>query len=124
MKVLIYLISGLFSGLLAGMGMGGGTILIPALTLFAGVSQHGAQGINMLAYLPAAVLAIVIHVREGRLSLKRCIPLIAGGAVGAGIGALIAIWLSGEWLRRLFGIFLMVFSVYQLFSCEKKSKNS
>ena len=88
MNWLIFLLAGLLSGVMAGMGMGGGTILIPALTLFAGVGQHAAQGINMLAYIPGAILAIIVHRRAGRLHLNRCIPLLIGGAAGAAAGGL------------------------------------
>jgi len=117
---MIYIAAGLISGVLAGMGMGGGTVLIPALTLLAGVAQHSAQGINMLAFLPASVLAIVVHIREGRLHFERCFPLLLSGAAGAVCGALAAVWLEGAWLRRMFGIFLMVFSVYLLISRERR----
>lgn len=120
MNWIVYVAAGLLSGVLAGMGMGGGTILIPALTLFAGVAQHAAQGINMLAYLPASALAIIVHIRAGRLHFKRCIPLLIGGAVGAVCGAFAAVWLDAAWLRRMFGIFLMGFSAYQLISRERK----
>ena len=116
----VYLAAGLIAGVLAGMGIGGGMVLIPALTLLAGVEQHAAQGINMLAFLPASVTAIIVHMREGRLHLKRCLPLLIGGGVGALMGSFLAVKLSANWLRRLFGIFLMVFSVYVLFSRERK----
>lgn len=52
-----YALSGLAAGVLAGMGMGGGTLLIPLLTLALGVGQQEAQGVNMLAFLPGAILA-------------------------------------------------------------------
>ena len=57
MNWLIFIIFGFLSGIVAGMGMGGGTILIPALTLILALDQHAAQGVNMLAFLPAAVVA-------------------------------------------------------------------
>ncbi|MBR0026472.1 MAG: sulfite exporter TauE/SafE family protein [Clostridia bacterium] len=120
----MYIVSGLAAGLLAGMGMGGGTILIPALTLLAGTAQHAAQGINMLAFLPASILAIIVHIREGRLHLKRCVPLLVGGGIGAAAGSFLAMGISAGWLRRLFGIFLMAFSVYQLISRERKQKTN
>ena len=90
MMWLLYIAAGLIAGVLAGMGMGGGTILIPALTLLAGTAQHAAQGINMLAFLPASILAIIVHIREGRLHLKRCVPLLVGGGIGAAAGSVLA----------------------------------
>jgi uncharacterized membrane protein YfcA len=68
MNWLIYIAFGLLSGVAAGMGMGGGTILIPALTLFISLDQHAAQGVNMLAFLPAAAAALLSIKKRAGLS--------------------------------------------------------
>lgn len=62
------------AGVISGMGMGGGTLLIPALTLLMGIPQRQAQGVNMLSFLPAAAAALYIHKKEGRLELKSSLP--------------------------------------------------
>ena len=54
MSFIFYLLAGFVSGLFGGMGMGGGTVLIPVLTLFFGVEQHIAQATNLIAFLPMA----------------------------------------------------------------------
>ncbi len=100
--------------------MGGGTVLVPALTIFTGLSQHAAQGINMLAFLPGAVIALVIHRKNGRVDFKRIISLILSGAAGATGGALIAMLLSSDHLKRLFGAFLAVLAVIQFITGEKQ----
>ena len=79
MTGLWYLLAGLAAGVLAGMGMGGGTLLIPLLTLALGVGQQDAQGVNMLAFLPGAVLALWIHKKAGRVTLKGCWPMLLFG---------------------------------------------
>lgn len=107
MKWALMGLTGLAAGVLAGMGMGGGTILIPALTLLFGVSQRGAQGVNMLCFLPAAAVALWIHRREGRLDAKTGLPIMAAGLAGAAAGALLAQWMDPAWLRKGFGILLM-----------------
>lgn len=122
MNWLIYIAFGLLSGVAAGMGMGGGTILIPALTLLISLDQHAAQGVNMLAFLPAAAAALFIHKKEGRLELKECIPIILAGVVGALMGAFAAGYISSSWLRRLFGIFLLALSILQYVQGEKKAR--
>lgn len=106
-----YVLCGLFSGVLAGMGMGGGTLLIPALTLLLGMGQHQAQGVNMLAFLPAGLLAVYIHRKEGRVALKSVWPILAAGMAGAALGALAAAALEGGWLRRIFGAFLLILGI-------------
>ena len=96
------------AGVISGMGMGGGTLLIPALTLLMGIPQRQAQGVNMLSFLPAAAVALYIHKKEGRLELKSSLPVIAAGIVGALFGALAAGWLKEEWLNNL-----VYYSVYR-----------
>ncbi len=122
MSVLIYILAGLGSGVIAGMGMGGGTLLIPALTLLLSVDQHAAQGVNMLAFIPAAVAALIIHYRAGRLRLKESLPIMIAGLAGAAGGALLAVWISGQWLRRMFGVFLIALSIVQWIGGEKREK--
>ncbi len=122
MAEFLCIIGGLISGVAAGMGMGGGTVLIPILTLLVSIDQHAAQGINMLSFLPAAIIAIFIHRREGRIDFKDCIPIIIAGIIGAVAGAMLAMVVSSEWLRRIFGIFLLGLAIIQLISGEK-SKN-
>lgn len=120
MMIALYLLFGLLSGVIAGMGMGGGTLLIPALTLLCGVAQHDAQGVNTLAFLPAAVAALYIHKKAGRLDLKACLPLIIAGTLGAAAGALLAQNIDAPWLRKLFGAFLLFLSIVQ-FKGKKES---
>jgi uncharacterized membrane protein YfcA len=117
---LVYLISGFLSGVIAGMGMGGGTVLVPALTLLTGLSQHAAQGINMLAFLPGAAVALVIHKKGGRIDLKSSMPLILSGVAGAVGGSFIAALLSSDLLRKLFGGFLAALAVAQFIWGEKR----
>lgn len=113
MTGLWYLLAGLAAGVLAGMGMGGGTLLIPLLTLALGVGQQDAQGVNMLAFLPGAILALWVHKRAGRVSCKGCWPMLLFGLLGAALGALAAGWLQTECLKKLFGIFLIILGLLQ-----------
>lgn len=122
MEIVIFIAAGLISGVISGMGMGGGTILIPALTLFGALGQHGAQGVNLIAFLPASAVALIVHIKAKRVDVKRCIPLIIGGVLGAVGGALVALWLEQDWLRRCFGGFLLILSVLQFTMGEKAHK--
>lgn len=105
---LLLALAGLLGGVLAGMGMGGGTLLIPALTLLLGVSQKGAQGINMLSFLPAAALALYIHKKGGRLEKGGNKVMILWGVAGAVLGALVAHFVNEPFLKKAFGGFIMV----------------
>ena len=111
--IVLGILGALIAGVAAGMGMGGGTILIPALTLIMGVAQHDAQLVNMLAFLPAAIVAIMIHKKEGRIEVKGMLTMIVLGIVGAAAGAYVASLIEGNVLRKIFGAGLMLLSVRQ-----------
>ena len=68
MSFILYLLVGFLSGMLGGMGMGGGTILIPALTIILGVEQHVAQATNLIAFLPMALFSLKSHKDSGLLT--------------------------------------------------------
>ena len=63
---------GFGSGIISGMGIGGGTILIPALLFLTGLDQHQAQGINLIYFVPTAVTALCIHFQEKERWKKSC----------------------------------------------------
>ena len=64
MEFVWYIIAGLLGGVLGGMGMGGGTLLIPILTIFLAFEQKNAQAINLLAFIPMSIVAIIIHIKN------------------------------------------------------------
>lgn len=121
MRGLLLFAIGAAAGVASGMGLGGGALFIPALTLM-GISQRQAQGVNMLSFLPAAAAALYIHKKEGRLGLKSSLPIIAAGIPGALFGALAAAWLKEEWLKKAFGLFLTIFSIIQFFKRPPKGR--
>ncbi len=111
-----YALAGILFGLVGGMGMGGGIVLIPALTLLLGQTQHAAQGMNLLAFLPMAIVALILHFKHGRVEKRVCFFMCLGGAAGAVLGALCATSLDGEILRRIFGGFLVLLGGYRIFT--------
>lgn len=119
-----YVWMGLAAGVVSGMGMGGGSLLIPLLTLMGGLGQREAQGANLIAYLPAAAAALWMHHRAGRVCWKKTGGLLLFGAAGAALG----LWLSGalreEALRRGFGGFLLLLGLWQFWLSRKKDGNN
>ena len=122
MSFLIYMLCGFAGGLLGGMGMGGGTALIPLLTIFCGVEQSAAQGINLLAFLPMAAIALSIHAKNGLLSKEGLVPLIVPALVFSVLGSLLAAYLPAEALKKGFGVFLVLLSFLQLKSAIARRK--
>lgn len=109
------ILTGLISGIISGMGIGGGVILIPSLVLFSGVEQIQAQGVNLVVFIPSAIIALFTHKKEGNLDSKFNKKIIIGGIVGALIGSILAIQIEENNLRRYFGIFLLAVGIYELF---------
>lgn len=116
------ILSGLLSGIISGMGIGGGTILIPALTMLIGVNQHIAQGVNLLYFLPTAAVALFVHKKNNALALKLAIPIVLFGIGGAALGAFVALKLEASLLRRLFGIFLFFMGSYEIYKGFRKKR--
>lgn len=102
------------------MGIGGGTILIPALTIFLKTPQHFAQSVNLLSFVPTAIVAVISHLKQGNIQKKITLKIIAGGILGSVFGSYLAIILSANILRRLFGVFLFVMGIYEI-CCKGRS---
>lgn len=107
-------LTGLLAAVLAGMGLGGGVLLIPVLTLFFDISQKQAQLISLITYIPMAVTALIINIRKKNLRLKNIWLFLPAGAVGAIAGALAAKWLKGDMLRLIYAVFLILFGLFML----------
>lgn len=105
---LVPFLCGLGAGIISAWGVGSGTLLLLVMTLFLGVEQRAAQGINLLFFLPTAASALVCHWRSGFLdkpTLKSAVPVAVGAALA---GAWIATAVDVELLRKPFGIYLLL----------------
>lgn len=119
------ILAGVLGGIVAGMGMGGGTLTIPILTIFLHFKQLAAQGINLIAFLPMSVLALIIHIKHGLVKFKQVWLLALLGCAFSLIGALVAVKLSNVVLKKCFAVFLIMLALYQLIVMikQKKKKN-
>ena len=102
--------------MLGGMGMGGGTVLIPALTILLGVEQHVAQATNLLASLPMAAFTLKVHKDNGLLKTDGVWQLVVPALLTAVASGFVAAVLPSEVLKKLFGAFLVILSVKLLIS--------
>lgn len=100
------------------MGMGGGTVLIPALTVILGVEQHIAQATSLIAFLPMSVFSLKVHRDRGNLSTEGVWWLIAPAILTSVAGAFAAAFLPADILRKLFGAFLVILAVKGLFTLK------
>ena len=116
MSFIIFLLCGIAGGILGGMGMGGGTLLIPLLTAVCGVRQSAAQGINLLSFLPMSVVALSVHAKSGLLKKEGLAFLMIPALLFSALASLAAAYLPEEALSKGFGAFLIVLSIYQFIS--------
>jgi len=118
--VWLYLAIGLLAGAVSGMGLGGGAVMIPALTLLAGMEQQAAQSLNLVVFIPTAAVALVVHVRNGSVERGFLLRTILVGLAFAAAGSFLALRLDALWLRRIFGVFLFAVGVSELFRKEEQ----
>ena len=120
---MIYLIiAGLISGIISGMGIGGGIILIPVLTIFLGFDQKTAQGITLLYFIPTAIFALIVHIKNKSIDFKIAIKIASTGILSAGIGAYCIRFFSTSTLSKIFAVFLLIVGMCQIISGIKSLK--
>ena len=104
------------------MGIGGGTILIPALIIFTSLNQQNVQAINLLYFIPTAIIALAVHIKNKLIDFNVAIRIIIFGIIGSIIGSTIAVNLNSDILRKLFGIFLFGMGVAEIWGYAIKNK--
>ncbi len=107
-------IVGFFSGILSGMGVGGGMLLIPALRIFFNISQKNAQTINLFCFIPAAICALVVHIKKKNVDFKAVLPMIITGVPFSLLGAFLCIKVTPRLMGILFGVFILIFGIREI----------
>ena len=114
MSFYLYLLLGFLGGVPAGMGMGGGTITIPLLTIVGGVEQKLAQSANLFAFIPMSLISLHVHSQNGLLKTDGLVWAIIPALISSVFGALVAALLPSKLLSKAFGVFLIALSFYTL----------
>lgn len=113
---MLTLLIGFASGIISGMGIGGGTLLIPVLVFVIGTKQQVAQSINLIVFIPSAIAALYVHIKNKNIEKSLVLELTAAGCAGAAIGSLIAVNLNSDLLKKSFGVFLLLMGIYEIVS--------
>ena len=115
-----YVLAGVVSGIFGGLGMGGGTLLIPILTIFLNFDQKLAQGINLISFLVMALFSLYIHHKNGYIVTKHIFYIIIPGVLFSVLGAFLMSLTSSKILKIIFGVFLIFLSIVEFIKVFKK----
>lgn len=116
MQFIYFILAGLTGGILAGMGMGGGTLTLPILVLVMNVSQLTAQFANLIAFLPSGTAALFVHVKNGLVRKENLIYMLVPSIVACVGCSFFATEANGDLLKKLFGGFLVLVAVVSFVS--------
>jgi uncharacterized membrane protein YfcA len=107
-------IAGAVFGFLSGIGVGGGSLLMVWLTMIVGLEPYTARCINLMVFIPCALCASLLRLKQGGLPGKKITaPMILGAAV-AGIVAYFSAGLDTQWLKKIFALLLLYTGVREL----------
>ena len=123
MNIAAELLVGILAGACGAMGLGGGSVLIVYLTVFANVKQLTAQGINLIFFLPTAAVALFIYSKKGIIKWRFIFPIMLIGTLATLLSGFFVGLFKAELLKKLFGVAIVVYGVYELiFSKREKGK--
>lgn len=109
-------------GFFAGIGVGGGSLLILWLTLVLGMAHPEARVLNLLFFLPSAVVASLFRWKQGKLEIKKVLPAIIAGCIAAAGCSLLSRNLDMDILKKLFGGLLIITGIRELLYKTKKQE--
>ena len=118
---IIDVLAGVIIAVLAGMGIGGGGLLVLYLLFMKGMEQVDSQGINLIFFICVGIASLVYHRKKRRFNVRLTVFLIVFGVLGAMIGAYCASVIDPMIIREIFGWLLVISGFSVLFKKEKKS---
>lgn len=118
----ISLLAGTILGLLAGLGVGGGSLLMLWLTLVIHMEYSQARTINLLFFIPAALICSLFRLKQGSLPFKKIWPAMCAGVAAAIVGSLLCRRLDMAIIKKLFGLLLLFTGLRELFYRPRKAR--
>jgi uncharacterized membrane protein YfcA len=109
-------------GFLSGLGIGGGSLLILWLTIIIDIEHDTARAINLMFFITAAGSVSILRWRKGTLQLRKLLPGILAGCVLAAATSLLHGMINEQWIKKLFGILLLITGVRELFYRPRKAR--
>ncbi|MBO5925667.1 MAG: sulfite exporter TauE/SafE family protein [Clostridia bacterium] len=112
LDILFKILAGVLGGVISGMGMGGGTLLIPILTIFLDISQPIAQCVNLVSFVPVAIASLIVHIKNKLVKFDDILYLIVPSVITGVLSSILMMNIDKDTLRFWFGIFLIVLGVW------------
>ena len=112
---------GTILGFLTGLGVGGGSLLILWLSIAMEMDPSTARGINLLFFLPSALIACCFRWKQGSLEIKSILPAIISGTVSAALFSWIGINTNTDWIKKGFGFLLILTGIRELIYKPKRN---
>ena len=109
---ILYILFGIIGGVFCGLGMGGGTLLIPLISLI-GISQKASQTINLISFILTSTVALIFHFKNNLVNCKNIFTIIVPSCLFSLVGSLISVFLKGKVLKFCFGIFLIIVALLE-----------
>ncbi len=117
----VSLIAGTALGFLAGLGVGGGSLLMLWLTLILGLDHSIARTVNLLFFIPSAIIASLFRWKQGSLQFKKVLPAILCGCIAAAVFAYFSKTTDVALIKKLFGFLLLITGIRELFYRPRKN---
>lgn len=121
---IVIVLAALACGFLSAMGIGGGSLLIIVMTQVFFMQQQQAQLINLIYFVPTALIATLIHRKNGYIKKKTALLTALFGSAGAIAGSYLAMTFSPGLLKKGFGVFLLVLGAHELFVKKSQRRES
>ena len=118
----VSIVVGTILGYLAGLGIGGGSLLVLWLTVILNMDPDTARMINLMFFITAAGSVSIFRWKKGELSLKKLLPAITAGCVAAAVFSVIRHYIDEDTVKKLFGILLLITGIRELFYRPRKDK--
>ena len=118
----IAVLAGILLGFLSGLGIGGASLLMLWLTLVLGMDHASARGINLLFFIPSALIACLFRWKQGTLQWKQILPAIIAGCAAAAGFSWLSMYLDTPVIKKLFGILLIATGLRELFYRPRKAR--
>ena len=118
----VAIIIGVLLGFLAGLGVGGGSLLILWLTLVLGIDSETARSINLMFFITAAGSVSFFRWRQGVLQLRVIMPAVIAGCIAAAAFSVLSQWIDQTLVKRLFGGLLLITGLRELFYRPRKAR--